>query len=66
MGDLLSLRDLAPEEANVAFVLGKLYREMGRGVEATRCFTEARHLDPKLSAVIAHLMEDMASGPGAG
>ena len=40
-------------------VLGKLYREMGRNVDATRCFTVARDLDPKLSAVVAHLMEEM-------
>lgn len=56
--DLLELRDLAPEEANVPFVLGKLYREMGRNVEATRCFTIARDLDPKLSAIIGHLLDE--------
>ena len=60
LDDLKDLRDLAPDEANVPFVLGKLYGEMGERVEATRYFTEARDLDPKLSSIIAHLMEEMA------
>ncbi|KAG8844122.1 anaphase-promoting complex subunit cdc27 [Tulasnella sp. 330] len=57
--DLTELRDLAPDEANVPFVLGKLFRVMGRKVDATRAFTVARDLDPKLGAIIGHLLEEM-------
>lgn len=64
--DLTELRDLAPDEANVPFVLGKLFRVMGRKVDATRAFTVARDLDPKLGAIIGHLLEEMAEeGEGA-
>jgi len=61
--DLKDLRDLAPDEANVPFVLAKVCRVMGQRVEATRYFTVARDLDPKLGAIIGHLLEEMAE-PG--
>ncbi|KAG9001739.1 anaphase-promoting complex subunit cdc27 [Tulasnella sp. JGI-2019a] len=65
--DLTELRDLAPDEANVPFVLGKLFRIMGRKVDATRAFTVARDLDPKLGAIIGHLLEEMTEeGEGEG
>ncbi|KAG8970835.1 anaphase-promoting complex subunit cdc27 [Tulasnella sp. 419] len=57
--DLEDLRDLAPDEANVPFLLGKLYRVMGRKTDATESFTVARDLDPKLGGVIGHLLEEM-------
>lgn len=60
------MRDLAPDEANVAFVLGKLHRIIGRKTDATRCFTVARDLDPKLGAIIGHLLEEMAEDEGGG
>lgn len=64
MGDLTELRDLAPDEANVPYVLGKVYRRMGRKVEATRAYTCARDLDPKLGGVIGHILEEMGDEGG--
>ena len=48
-GEFEALRDLAPEEANVHFMLGRVYRCMGRRAEAVRCLSGALGLDPKVS-----------------
>lgn len=47
--DLMILKDLAPDEATVHFLLGKLYRNMGEKQLSVRHFTIALALDPKVS-----------------
>ena len=47
--ELMLLKDLAPDEATVHFLLGKLYRRMGEKAMAVRHFTIALALDPKVS-----------------
>lgn len=47
--ELMILKDLAPDEATVHFLLGKLYRSMGEKQLSVRHFTIALALDPKVS-----------------
>lgn len=47
--ELLILKDLAPDEASVHFLLGKMYIRNGDAQQATRHFTVAVALDPKVS-----------------
>lgn len=47
--ELMILKDLAPDEATVHFLLGKLNRRMGDKQLAVRHFTIALALDPKVS-----------------
>ena len=47
--ELLVLRDLAPDEANVWFLLGKCWKGLGEKGEALRAFTTALNLDVKVS-----------------
>ena len=51
LAEFLVLKDLAPEEANVHFMLGRVYRALGRKGEAVRCLSGALGLDPKVSNV---------------
>ena len=44
------LRDQAPDEANVWFLLGKCYKGLGEKSEALRALTTALNLDVKVSA----------------
>lgn len=46
--ELKVLNDIAPDEANVHFLLGKLYKGLKRKGEAIRHFTTALNLDPKV------------------
>lgn len=46
--ELQILKDIAPEEANVHFLLGKLYKITGARTSAIRHFTTAMNLDPKV------------------
>ena len=50
--ELLVLRDLAPDEANVWFLLGKCWKGLGEKGEALRAFTTALNLDVKVSLII--------------
>jgi anaphase-promoting complex subunit 3 len=51
--ELKVLKDVAPDEANVHFLLGRLYKMLRMRGEAVRCFTMALNLDPK---VCLHLL----------
>jgi cytochrome c-type biogenesis protein CcmH/NrfG len=51
----VKLRDVSPEEANVMFMLGKVYRIKGDLKESSRCFTAAVDLDPKLLPVVRQI-----------
>ena len=45
---LVLLRDMTPEEANVHYLLGKVYKAFGEKSLAIKHFTTALHLDPKV------------------
>lgn len=47
--ELLVLKDLAPDDARVHFLLGKLYKAQNDKRQAVRHFTQALSLDPKVS-----------------
>lgn len=47
--ELLVLKDLAPDDARVHFLLGKLYKAQNDKSQAVRHFTQALSLDPKVS-----------------
>jgi anaphase-promoting complex subunit 3 len=51
--ELLVLRDLAPDEANVWFLLGKCWKGLGEKGEALRAFTTALNLDVKVSLIMS-------------
>lgn len=46
--ELEILKDIAPDEANVHFMLGRLYKMMRDRTAAIRHFTIALNLDPKV------------------
>jgi anaphase-promoting complex subunit 3 len=49
LNELEILKELVPEEANVWFLMGRLYKMTRRKPEAVRAFTVALNLDPKVS-----------------
>ncbi|KAI5459938.1 hypothetical protein BGZ63DRAFT_425884 [Mariannaea sp. PMI_226] len=55
--ELMILKDLAPDEATVHFLLGKLYRSMNEKQLSVRHFTIALALDPKESQRIKEAIE---------
>jgi anaphase-promoting complex subunit 3 len=57
--DLEILKDHAPDDANVHFLLGKCYKRIGDKTSAIRHFTVALNLDPKASAHIKEAMESL-------
>ncbi|KAF4547403.1 Tetratricopeptide repeat-like protein [Elsinoe fawcettii] len=55
--ELTELVDIAPEEANVWFMLGKCHKALRNRSEAVRCFTYALNLDAKATMYIKEAME---------
>ncbi len=47
--ELMILKDLAPDEANVHFLLGRLYKSLHDKTSAIKHLTIALNLDPKVS-----------------
>ena len=50
--DLVSLKDKAPNEFNVFFLLGKLYKMLNRKPEMLKYFALAQDLEPRTAALI--------------
>jgi anaphase-promoting complex subunit 3 len=59
LGELELLRDVAAEEANVWFLLGKCYRALGDRGEGLRCFTYALNLDGKVRIKCTPLLGEL-------
>lgn len=59
--ELIILKDLAPDESRVHFLLGTLYRSMNEKQLAVRHFTDALALDPKVSINYLTSLEDNSS-----
>ncbi|CAF9932818.1 anaphase-promoting complex subunit cdc27 [Imshaugia aleurites] len=57
--ELRVLKDSAPDEANVHFLLGRVYKQLRQKGSAIRHFTMAMTLDPKASSFIKEAMEQM-------
>ncbi|KAF2201174.1 TPR-like protein [Delitschia confertaspora ATCC 74209] len=57
--ELKILKDLAPDDANVHFLLGRTYKRLRDRTNAIRHFTIALNLDPKASQYIKENMESL-------
>ncbi|ANZ73717.1 BA75_01713T0 [Komagataella pastoris] len=55
--DFEKLQKLAPDEASVHFLLGELYKQLGRKSDAIKQLTIALNLDPKGSHVVKESLE---------
>lgn len=51
LGELKILQDVAPDEANVWFLMGRLYKMLKFKGDAVKAFTMALNLDPKVSYI---------------
>ncbi|KAK2853267.1 hypothetical protein FQN49_005244 [Arthroderma sp. PD_2] len=59
--ELKVLKDVAPDEPNVHYLLGKLYKMMHDKGNAIKHFTTALNLDPKAAQFIKEAMESLES-----
>ncbi|GAB1218399.1 hypothetical protein ATERTT37_007653 [Aspergillus terreus] len=57
--ELKILKDMAPDEANVHYLLGKLYKMVHDKGNAIKHFTTALNLDPKAAQYIKDAMESL-------
>ncbi len=57
--EFVALEQIAPDEANVHFMLGKLYKAVHEKPNAIRHFTIALNLDPKASHLIKEAIETL-------
>jgi anaphase-promoting complex subunit 3 len=55
--DLEFLKDVAPQDPNVHFLLGRCYKKLNDRASAIRHLTIAMNLDPKSHGVIKEVME---------
>ncbi|KAF2184109.1 TPR-like protein [Zopfia rhizophila CBS 207.26] len=62
--DLEYLKDSAPDDANVHFLLGRTYKKLRDRTNAIRHFTIALNLDPKASQYIKEAMESLEDEEG--
>lgn len=60
--DLLALKDQAPNEFNVYFLLGKLYKMLGRQAEMLKYFSLAQDLEPRTAALIRETVQRDVEG----
>jgi hypothetical protein len=51
------LKNTAPNEYNVNFLLGKLYRLLGKRAEAVKYFTLSQELEPRNGAILREQLE---------
>lgn len=65
--ELMILKDLAPDEGTVHFLLGTLYRTVNDKASATKHFTIALALDPKvcipLNVLVVLILTPLQAGP---
>ncbi|KAK4861291.1 hypothetical protein LT330_004207 [Penicillium expansum] len=59
LAELKLLKDMAPDEANVHYLLGKLYKMLHDKANAIKHFTAALNLDPKAAQYIKDAMESL-------
>jgi len=59
LDELSYLKDLAPDDANIHFLLGRCYKKQRDRANAIRHLTIAMNLDPKSHGVIKEVMESI-------
>ncbi|KAF1931676.1 nuclear protein bima [Didymella exigua CBS 183.55] len=59
LDELLCLKDLAPDDPNIHFLLGRCYKKQRDRANAIRHLTVAMNLDPKSHGVIKEVMESI-------
>ena len=64
--ELLHLKDAAPDDPNIHFLLGRCYKKLGDRASAVRHLTIAMNLDPKSHALIKEVMEGIDAEDDAG
>jgi anaphase-promoting complex subunit 3 len=57
--ELLYLKDAAPDDPNIHFLLGRCYKKLRDRASAIRHLTIAMNLDPKSHGVIKEVMESI-------
>ena len=57
--ELLYLKDAAPDDPNIHFLLGRCYKKLRDRASAIRHLTIAMNLDPKSHSVIKEVMESI-------
>ncbi|KAF3938261.1 hypothetical protein ABW19_dt0206073 [Dactylella cylindrospora] len=57
--ELVAIKDIAPDEANVHFMLARVYKLLHEKQLAVKHFTSALHLDPRAGALIKEAMESL-------
>ncbi|KAF2791592.1 TPR-like protein [Melanomma pulvis-pyrius CBS 109.77] len=62
--DLEYLKDAAPDDANIHFLLGRTYKKLRDRTNAIRHFTIALNLDPKAQQYIKEAMESLEDDDG--
>jgi anaphase-promoting complex subunit 3 len=60
--DLLLLKDRAPDDANIHFLLGRCYKRIGERAMAVKHLTVAMNLDPKSHGVVKEVLESLEGG----
>ncbi|KAM0792147.1 hypothetical protein ACM66B_004846 [Microbotryomycetes sp. NB124-2] len=56
--DLIALRDRAPNEFNVHYLLGKLYKSLKRPTEMLKHFGLAQDIEPRMASLIREQIEN--------
>jgi anaphase-promoting complex subunit 3 len=64
--ELEHLKDSAPDDADVHFLLGRTYKILGDRANAVRHFTIALNLDPKAQPWLKKAMESLSDDDGDG
>jgi anaphase-promoting complex subunit 3 len=64
--ELEQLQDYSPKEASVYFLMGIIYRKMGRIQDAIACLSVALDLDSKNSTIIKSTIEKLQNTGGEG
>ncbi|BGP37723.1 anaphase-promoting complex subunit cdc27 [Rhodotorula kratochvilovae] len=64
--DLLALQHQAPTEPNVHYLLGKLYKFLGRKSDMHRSFAMAQDLEPRMASLIREQIERVHAEAGGG
>lgn len=59
LDELIYLKDLAPDDPNIHFLLGRCYKKSRDRTNAIRHLTIAMNLDPKSHGVIKEVMESI-------
>jgi anaphase-promoting complex subunit 3 len=57
--ELLVLKDAAPDDPNVHFLLGRCYKRLKERASAIRHLTIAMNLDPKSHGVVKEVLESI-------